>query len=278
MPPRPVSFDDDASIKPDAETFLYETRIIASVAEQRPELLMPHLIADRSRLLALAHSKENLPAQAHWEYAQAILYKIGGLGFVVGSVFFFPALEKLMNVGAWTFFAASILYLIVSAHDLLEVRRYRKTFGKWTPEDWLEWMAAFFYFWGTILFLIGSILFLSWIGQTAGGAWCFIIGSLFFVIGSTANILLVPAQSKRGNLQLVNLTAVTFAVGSVLFTVASVPYLWNPATEEGQRTLDGFLAWQYLMGSFLFLFGGLTNFWRSRRMIHEQMQGCPEHR
>ncbi len=57
------------------------------------------------------------------------------------------------------------------------------------------------------------------------GGISFIVGSLLFVLGSSINILQVPAKSKRGNLQMINLTAVTFVVGSILFTVASVPYL-----------------------------------------------------
>lgn len=233
---------------------------------------MPHLISDRPRLLSLFKDADNYASQARWENTQAFLYKVGGLAFVVGSIFFFPALEAYMNVGAWIFFGGSILYLIVSGHDTAEVLRYRSKHPSPTIQDRLELQAALSYLIGTILFLVGSLFFLSWIGQVAAGAWCFIIGSLLFVGGSSINIIQVPEKSKRGNLQLINLTAVTFVSGSILFTVASIPYLWHPATQEEERTLDAFLAAQYLVGSFLFLAGGITNYLRARANQKRLMQ------
>jgi hypothetical protein len=62
---------------------------------------------------------------------------------------------------------------------------------------------------------------------------------------------------------LMNLTAVSFVVGSVLFTVASVPYLSPAEPEPYRRTLFAFLAWQYLIGRLLFFLGGLFNYWRA---------------
>jgi hypothetical protein len=52
-----------------------------------------------------------------------------------------------------------------------------------------------------------------------------------------------------------NLTAVSFVVGSVLFTVASVPFLWDVKAPSDRTILYTFLAWQYLIGSMLFCWG-----------------------
>ena len=55
----------------------------------------------------------------------------------------------------------------------------------------------------------------------------------------------------------------TFVVGSVLFTVASIPYLWDVKNPSLKTTLYAFLAWQYLIGSVLFFGGGVFNYWRA---------------
>lgn len=224
---------------------------------------MPHLISDRPRQLSLRRNEKDPSLHDRWENTQSILYIIGGVAFIVGSVFFFPSLVRFMNIGAWVFFGGSILYLIVSGHDFAEVLMIYHHRRQLSRMDCSELAAAVAYFAGTILFLLGSLFFLSWIDQVQIGAWCFIVGSLLFVLGSSINILQVPAKSKRGNLQMINLTAVTFVSGSILFTVASVPYLWNFISEEDQHILDAFLAAQYLVGSALFAVGGVTNAFRS---------------
>jgi len=56
---------------------------------------------------------------------------------------------------------------------------------------------------------------------------------------------------------------VTFVIGAVLFTVASIPYLWHVTNSSLRTTLYTFLAWQYLIGSVLFLMGGMFNYWRA---------------
>jgi hypothetical protein len=49
----------------------------------------------------------------------------------------------------------------------------------------------------------------------------------------------------------------------VLFTVASVPYLWHFAAPVDGEIVYGFLAWQYLVGSALFMAGGLFTYMRA---------------
>jgi len=233
---------------------------------------MPHLITERPRLLDLTKGRDNLRAQFRWETINAIFYKLGGLTFVVGSLFFFPALAPLMDIGVWTFFGGSLLYLTVTAHDMIEVLRNWRSQQTHDQNARLEVTAAGAYLIGTLLFVAGSLLFLSFIDRIDAGAWCFIIGSLLFVLGAAINVLQVPEKSHRSNLQLVNLTAVTFVTGSVLFTVASIPYLWNVPTTAASEVLDRFLASQYLVGSLLFLLGGITNYLRAYLFIRDRMQ------
>jgi uncharacterized membrane protein len=153
-----------------------------------------------------------------------------------------------------------LLYLVVTVHDLAEVRRYWRTSRHHSRHEILEYTAAAGYVWGTILFTVGSLFFLSFVGWFQAGAWCFVVGSLLFILAACINVLQIVKADSIATLQLMNLTAVAFVVGSVLFTVASVPYLWKIQTESDRTMLYAFLAWQYLIGSVLFFMGGVFNY------------------
>ena len=93
-------------------------------------------------------------------------------------------------------------------------------------------------------------------GWFYAGAWTFVVGSLLFVLGAFINVIQIVEAGSLLTLQLMNITAVTFVVGSVLFTVASVPYLWDVKVPSGRTTLYSFLAWQYLMAVHCFCLVG----------------------
>lgn len=234
---------------------------------------MPHLFVNRPRLYDLTRDSEDLKAQYRWEVLNANLYNIGGLVFIVGSILFFPALADYADIGAWTFFAGSILYLIVTGHDMAEAIRHSRERDRAALSTRFELVAGAAYLVGTSLFTAGSIFFLSRVGWETLGAWCFVIGSLLFVLGACINVLQIVRASTLATLQLMNLTAVSFVVGSVLFTVASVPYLWDVAPED-EQVLYRFLALQYLIGSVLFLLGGLFNYRRAYLVISREI-GTP---
>ena len=101
---------------------------------------------------------------------------------------------------------------------------------------------------------MGSIFFLSTVGWFQAAAWTFMGGSLLFVVGVCINVLQIVQSKSLITLQLMNLTAISFVVGSVLFTVASIPYLWAVKAPADRTTLYIFLAWQYLTGSLLFFY------------------------
>lgn len=236
---------------------------------------MPHLFVNRPRLHDLTSSSRAVPAQFRWETANAVLYKLGGIVFIAGSVMFFPRLEAYADLGAWTFFFGSLLYLVVTLHDMAEALRYRLTLTRPTLMARLELVAAGAYLAGTLLFTLGSLFFLSSVGWILAGAWCFVIGSLLFVLGACINVLQIVRARNLALLQLMNLTAVSYVVGSVLFTVASVPYLWTVAPQD-RTLLYGFLAWQYLIGSCLFFLGGVFNYWRAWLVVAEALQADGE--
>jgi hypothetical protein len=231
---------------------------------------MPHLFVNRPRLYDLTSVSASLKAHSRWETINAVLYEIGGVVFILGSVLFFPRFKAYADMGAWAFFFGSLLYLVVTGHDMAEVVRYRRSLARRTLASDFELIASAAYLVGTILFIVGSIFFLSQVGLLIAGAWCFVIGGLLFVLGACINVLQIVKAESLTTLQLMNLTAVSFVVGSVLFTVASVPYLWSVAPED-REILYGFLAWQYLIGSVLFLLGGIFNYWRAYLVIRKQV-------
>jgi hypothetical protein len=234
---------------------------------------MPHLFVNRPRLHDLIGKEPSLRDQFRWETINAVIYQAGGLFFIAGSVFFFPKLSAYANLGAWIFILGSLLYLVVTGHDMAEVIQYDRTRVR-PPTVWdrLEFWAARTYVVGTILFVAGSIFFLSSVGLFTSGAWCFVIGSLLFVVGATINVLQIVQAANLLTLQLMNLTALTFVTGSLLFMVASIPYLWQFANISDREKVDAFLAWQYLAGSFLFFAGGLLNYRRAYAVIQGEIR------
>ncbi len=233
---------------------------------------MPHIFINRPRLHSLTRGHQDLAAQFRWETINAVIYKIGGLVFIAGSILFFPRFEAYADLGAWIFFGGSLLYLVVTVHDLAEVRFHWWASPAHDRAAILEFTAATSYVVGTILFTVGSIFFLSTVGRFHAGAWCFVIGSLLFVLGAGINVLQITKARSIVTLQLMNLTAVAFVVGSVLFTVASVPYLWKVEASADRTMLYAFLAWQYLVGSILFFAGGVFNYWRAYVVMRETMK------
>jgi protein-S-isoprenylcysteine O-methyltransferase Ste14 len=239
---------------------------------------MPHMFTNRPRIHDLTKDRSDIRAHFRWETINAVLYKIGGLVFVIGSLLFFPQFEAYADIGAWTFFFGSLLYLVVTVHDLVEVRQNWRHHRRHDRDKIKEYIAAASYVWGTVLFTVGSIFFLSMVGWFTAGAWCFVIGSLLFVLGACINVLQIVKARTLVTLQLMNLTAVTFVVGSVLFTVASIPYLWKVPNPSFKTTLYAFLAWQYLIGSILFLLGGVFNYWRAYVVMHDAIRRQKESR
>lgn len=232
---------------------------------------MPHLFANRPRYSDLTGRNPDVRDHFRWESLNAVFYQIGGATFVAGSVMFFPRFHAYENVGAWLFFFGSLFYLVVVGHDAVEVQRYWRAEREHAIARRLEQIASNAYLAGTLLFIAGSLFFLSWWGWAIAGAWCFVIGSLLFVIGASVNILQIFKASTFLTMQLMNLTAVSFVVGSTLFVVASIPYLWTIKSSTDRTTLFAFLAAQYLVGSVLFFIGGVFNYWRANIVMRGEL-------
>ena len=226
---------------------------------------MPHHFVNRPRLHAPGGVRPGERSQFLWERANTVVYLVGGVLFVWGSILFFPALSSREDRGAWLFIVGSMLYLLVTGHDLVEVAKHRRRVGRTASAgDRLEAASALCYVLGTLFFVVGSVCFLSSVGRFDLGAWGFVTGSMLFLCGSVIDVLMVADEPRADVLQLMNLTALTFVTGSVLFLVASVPYLLQFDDTADQRKVDALVAAQYVWGSLLFLVGGFFNYLRAR--------------
>lgn len=230
---------------------------------------MPHLVTHRPRVANLASKDENAASHKAWETTNAACYLLGGAAFVAGSVCYFPALSELFAAGSWLYFAGSVLYLLVTGHDLFEVVKYWRTHDTDTFADRIEQITAVSYVGGCMLFTLGSLCFLPSVGATAVGVWCFIAGSALFILGGFINLLQVVEAPSLIYMQLFNLTVAQFIVGSALFIVASIPYLWQLGA--AQYAVETFDVAQFLLASVLFFTGAVAIYYRKlvRRRLED---------
>ncbi|MBH02544.1 MAG: hypothetical protein CMP08_00160 [Xanthomonadales bacterium] len=222
---------------------------------------MPHLVTHRPRLSRPGSTDTRDTSNHVWQTINAYSYKLGGLCFVVGSIFFLPSLAAYIVVGDWLFFAGSLLYLLVTGHDLLEVHQYWRAHPTHTGADTIERIAAWSYVLGTLAFVVGSLCFLPSLEWISLGAVCFIAGSIAFIVGGLVNVLQVVEAPSLLYMQLFNVTVALYLIGSALFTVASIPYLWHLA-DPADTLITRFAAAQFVTGSLLFFAGGVVTYYR----------------
>ena len=196
-----------------------------------------------------------------WENFNAWVYLVGGLMFIVGSIFFLPKYEDLEPVGSWIFVVASVLYVIVAIHDYYVIQFIHASITKWV---WIDRSAAWSYITGSTLFIAGSIFFLPTVANYTAGAWTFIIGSTMFVAGAMLHGLQIYEAETQWDSQYLLLSAMLYILGSALFLVASIPYLLNLESVEDTTAIDAFAAGVYLFGSLCFFVGGALNFRRNK--------------
>lgn len=200
-------------------------------------------------------SKFKVPSLT-WENFTDWVYLLGGITFVIGSIFFLPKMEAYGDTGVWVFIVGSLMYLLVTVHELNISIKSIKENTIWAR---LEFLSAIMYVIGTVTYLLGSILFLSELDQVFSGAICFIIGSILFLIGALINVLEITNASSNKILQLMNGTAIMYISGSLLFLVASIPYVWHGVSIHDQSIIYSYVAVEYIAGSLLFALGGVIS-------------------
>lgn len=226
---------------------------------------MAHHITNRKR------SYSSATQSFFWEGLNASTYIIGALCFVVGSVFFLPRFEMYSAAAAWLFITGSLIYLGVALHDFAETLIYYRHNRQHGRKTTLEFLTLTGYVIASILFLLGSVCFLPSVFKEAWGAWCFIVGSGLFAAGATISVTQITEAGTLVGLQLLNAVAICFVIGSILFLIPSIPYLWSVEQSKLAQKLFSYLTSQFIFASVLFLAGGVTNFYRAYR-VHQSSQ------
>ncbi|CAB9499188.1 expressed unknown protein [Seminavis robusta] len=228
---------------------------------------MPHVFVNRPRLFSanvIPVSLDELRREYFWESVNAVFYILGGVLLTIGSILFLPQYEDVQYVGAWIFIVASILYLTVSGHDLIEINNHG---GMFNPNNLADLVAATSYSIGAINFILGSIFFLPHVEMYMGGAINFIMGSILFVVGAVVNSIQIFDSPTRLTAFYANLVAVFYVVGSTLYLSASVPYLFDLDTDKDNDLVFQFAAILYIFGSMLFTVAGCVNIYRARLIL-----------
>ncbi|MDJ1176719.1 YrhK family protein [Roseofilum capinflatum] len=151
---------------------------------------MPHLITNRARQHNLIKDYPAGHLHFAWESINAILYLVGGLAFIVGSVFFLPVYERLANTGVWIYLFGSFLYLIVTLHDLLESMNHLRSQNPVKVMDLCEFFSAMVYLWKIVDPPIKVELFTYM-------AWEYIVGSFLFFTGGIFNYYRIFKVTKH---------------------------------------------------------------------------------
>jgi len=115
-----------------------------------------------------------------------------------------------------------------------------------------------------LIFVVGCVLFLSYLWSEYGiiGAWCFIIGSAGFTLGSTLSMLLTCGDLSSLPDKLAHGIGVCYFVGSILFEFGSVIYLYsgNGCDQACRFNVFTYAAAEFLVGSSFYFFGSFLNF------------------
>ena len=120
-------------------------------------------------------------------------------------------------------------------------------------------VASGVYVAGASLFIVGSFLFLPEFYNGYAAGWCFIIGSVLFEAGAIANLMQIWESPDKSTMQYANLTAASYLSGSAFYISASIPYLYEFDTATDSNIVFRLVATLYIVGSILFLIGGMLN-------------------
>ena len=215
-------------------------------------------------------------------YMDAIVALLAMLGFIIGSFFFIPFIEHnyapAKHIGEYLFAIASVLILYLNMHDLFKVLKSSSSSSRnnenhkvvraseltvttrslddlyepphsettWQQDPQMETLAAVLNNIGSLLFTIGSFLFI-WFPLSGG--WCFILGSASFVVGAFVHSFQIWTARDQIAAQMATTMVLLETTGFTMFFVASLPYGF-PFECTGDGLYTG-AAVCYVLGSIL---------------------------
>jgi hypothetical protein len=230
-----------------------------------------------------------------WRLTHSLLCVIGGMAFLLGTIMYFPFIEKhtrgagLFSIGGGCFFIADSMDLYMAIREALvrDSPLYEQSLQKFAYDQ-----QIFSYYWevvinsfvgatGSLSYLIGCVLFIPALHHVIVGDVMFVPGSVLIMIsqawrvyrtGSSTTInneTAVPeqgyAESGFSVTRLVRADRwlvcadISLGLGATAFLIGSVLFLPRYDTDNAVTT-DGVYA--FIVGSVLFIATGVCIFGR----------------
>lgn len=244
---------------------------------------MPHLVIERTRSVPGIFSctcGRPKRSDAVCACIVELLDILGGVIFLVGSVCFLPAYSEKVSVfltGCALYVVGALIYMLLSSFTLFEALR---------EVQFLEAFENFLYFVGSLIFLIGTILYwpsearyryVEWMKDFSVGAQLelfspefegtllFILGSVVFTFAAFVNGLNQRVGDSVSSRMLAATTSLYMA-GSLLFVMGSVAFLPELGCNNQMTTIG---AWCFILGSLFYVIGGSVSLARTLREIND---------
>jgi len=199
-----------------------------------------------------------------------------GIIFVVGSVCFLPPYSDNLDVflaGCILFVIGGLLYLIICACAFFEALSLKGLQTLEASENGLYLFGSWLFLVGTILYWpaeahyrhIDKLQEMS-LGQYFNlfdpefeGTLLFIIGSVMFAFAAFFNAL-NQREFDEWTSKLLSAITSLYLGGSLLFAMGSVAFLPNMGCSKQMQQIG---AWLFIIGSVLFVIGGCLSLWRT---------------
>ncbi|EGZ21770.1 hypothetical protein PHYSODRAFT_247361 [Phytophthora sojae] len=153
-----------------------------SMTPRQPEVLLPggHELAAWEKCL---------------EVSRVVVYFLGSLLFLLGSIYFYPEYSVMWDgkagiFGSWAFVVGCIMFFTGANLDFIQTIRYNH--GTQLRQV-LRAFNALANYMATSIFLLGALYFLpSWYPKSPElGCWAFIVGCVLFCLAAIVEILFI---------------------------------------------------------------------------------------
>jgi hypothetical protein len=238
---------------------------------------MPHLLIERLRsfpaLYTCTCNRKEYPSGA---YAIEVLDILAGIIFIVGSACFLPQYSHSLNVflaGCILFVVGSVIYVVICVCTFIEALCEKGLVTLEAAENGLYLLGSWLFLFGTFLYWpseshyagvkyiqnLSLAQYFNLFEPELEGTLLFIAGSVLFAFAAFFNALNQREFDEWASRLLPVITSL-YLGGSLLFAMGSVAFLPHLGCSEQMVEIG---AWQFIIGSILFLIGGCLSFWRT---------------
>lgn len=244
---------------------------------------MPHLLIERLHTLPLAACFPSRKESPVYAYCIEVLDILAGVIFVWGSVCFLPHWAKDLHtflLGCFLFVVGAAIYCVICTFTVCEALAEKGWISFETWENGLYLVGSWVFLAGTILYwpkkahyeYINELKeyslgqYFNWFEPEFEGTLLFMIGSIMFSFAAYFNALSQRRFDEWTSRMLTGITSLYMA-GSLLFVMGSVAFLPHLGCSEQMVEIG---AWMFIVGSSLYLIGGILSLWRTHMVVNSE--------